>query len=256
MKLIVLVDNNTIIDDYYLGEPALSFLIEDEDKTILFDTGYSDVFLLNAKKMGIDLTNINTLVLSHGHNDHTGGLIHLMKYRQNIDVYAHPLVDEEKEHDGKDLSSPVLLETLPNNFIIHKTKNPQKISNHIYFLGEIERTVQPLRKLGNDPLLDDSAIVYEKEDGIFIITGCSHSGICNIIEQAKAITNKTKILGVIGGFHLLNNNEVTKEVCDYMKKEDIDILYPCHCTDLDAKIELSKIKQIKQVGVGFTLDIE
>lgn len=255
MKLRILVDNNTIIDDYYLGEPALSFYIEDEDKKILFDTGYSDVFILNAKKMNIDLRNVNTIVLSHGHNDHTGGLVHLLNLRQDIDVYAHPNLDEKKEHDGHILSSPILLDTLPKNFNIHKTKDVIKVSKNITYLGEIKREIQPLRKLGNDPLYDDSAMVYENNEGIFIITACSHSGICNIINQAKKVTGKNRILGIVGGFHLLDNLEVTKEVCEYLKNENVDILYPCHCTDLKAKIELSKVKPIQEVGVGYEINV-
>jgi len=78
MKLTVLVDNNTIIDRYFLGEPGLCYLIEDAGKKILFDTGYSDVFIRNAHKMKIKLTDIDAVVLSHGHSDHTGGLPHLM----------------------------------------------------------------------------------------------------------------------------------------------------------------------------------
>ena len=70
MKLKVLTDNNTYIDEYYLGEPALSYYLEEDGRKILFDTGYSDVFMINAKKMGIDLGAIDYLVLSHGHNDH------------------------------------------------------------------------------------------------------------------------------------------------------------------------------------------
>ncbi len=256
MKLTVLVDNNTIIDSYYLGEPGLSFYIEDGDKKILFDTGYSDVFMLNAKKMGIDLKEINTLVLSHGHNDHTGGLVHLFSMRQAIDVYAHPDVDGDKEHMGLDISSPVILDTLPHNFSIHKSKEAVKVSEHITFLGEIERSVQPLRPLESDPLYDDTAMVYENEEGIFIITGCSHSGIANIIEQAKKITGKDNIIGVIGGFHLLNSDELNKEVCNYCSHEKIKKIYPCHCTDLKAKIALSKVLDVNEIGVGYSLEVK
>ena len=73
MKLTVLVDNNTYIDQYYLGEPALSFYIEDGDERILFDTGYSDAFIKNAEAMHIDLGRLTYIMLSHGHNDHTRG---------------------------------------------------------------------------------------------------------------------------------------------------------------------------------------
>ena len=74
MKLTILVDNNTYIDQYLLGEPALSFLIEDGEDKILFDTGYSDAFLKNAKAMGIELADITSVAISHGHVDHTGGI--------------------------------------------------------------------------------------------------------------------------------------------------------------------------------------
>ena len=74
MTITVLVDNNTYIDQYFRGEPALCCWLEDEDRRILFDTGYSDLLLQNAAAMGIDLGTTTQVVLSHGHNDHTGGL--------------------------------------------------------------------------------------------------------------------------------------------------------------------------------------
>ena len=80
MKLTVLVDNNTIIDRYFLAEPGLSFFIQDEDKTVLFDTGYSGIFLDNAHKMGLDLANLDYLVFSHSHLDHTWGSDRLIKF--------------------------------------------------------------------------------------------------------------------------------------------------------------------------------
>jgi len=76
MKLKVLEDNNTLIDMYYLGEPAASYYIEDGEDRILFDVGDSDAFLVNAQKMNIDIDNISKVVISHGHDDHTGGLKH------------------------------------------------------------------------------------------------------------------------------------------------------------------------------------
>ena len=77
MDLTVLVDNNCKIEYNLLAEPALSFLLENEYHKVLFDCGYSDVFIKNAYKLGLDLSDVTDIVLSHGHNDHTGGLLRL-----------------------------------------------------------------------------------------------------------------------------------------------------------------------------------
>lgn len=255
MKLTVLVDNYSLIDKYYLAEPALAFYIEDDDSKILFDTGYSDVIISNARKMNIDLNKINTIALSHGHNDHTGGLQYLKNLKQNIDLYCCEKVDEIKIHNDHNITCPIKIKELPDNFKIHMSQHPQKISNHLTFLGEINRSIQPLRKLGDDPLYDDSALVYKDIDNISIITGCSHSGICNIVNQAKTITSINKINTIIGGLHLLNSPSITAEVCDYLKMQTINCIYPCHCTDLYSKIELSKIIPIKEIGVSSVIEL-
>lgn len=254
MKLIVLVDNHSLIDNYYLAEPALSFYIEDDDKKILFDTGYSDVIIKNAKAMNIDLTKINTIVLSHGHNDHTGGLVYLKDLKQNIDLYCCENVDEEKIHNNHIITCPIKLNELPNNFKLHISNNPQTISKHLIFMGKIDRVIQPLRMLGNDPLFDDSALLYKDDSNISIITGCSHSGICNIVNQAKNISEISNINKIIGGFHLLNNIDITNEVCDYFSTQNINEIMPCHCTDLLSKILLAKIVRIKEIGVSSVVE--
>ena len=101
MKLTVLIDNNTLIDRYFLGEPGVSYLIEDEGKKVLFDVGYSDAFITNARKLSIDLLDVDFVVLSHSHLDHTWGLIPLLRlYTEGIieklhvkkpALVAHPL---------------------------------------------------------------------------------------------------------------------------------------------------------------------
>ncbi len=87
MFLTVLCDNNTFIDNYLLGEPALSFYIENGSDKILFDTGYSDVYVKNAKTMEIDLSKVNKIVLSHGHDDHTKGLKY-HKFDKSVKLYC------------------------------------------------------------------------------------------------------------------------------------------------------------------------
>ncbi len=267
MRLKVLEDNNTFIDMYYLGEPAVSYYIEDGDDKILFDVGYSDAYIKNAKKMNIDLNKVNKLVISHGHNDHTGGLKYLFKEKKNIELISHPECFNYKEDDtGLCISSPLTKEELSTMCTLNLSKSPIKISNNITYLGEIptSNSFEKRYSIGktiingaevDDTIEEDSAIAYQSENGLFIITGCSHSGICNIIEYAKRVCNDDRIYGVIGGFHLFDNNERLQSTIKYFKDNNIQLLYPCHCVSLKAKIEIAKQIKINEVGVGLELDI-
>ncbi len=268
MKLTVLADNNTYIDMYYLGEPALSFYIEDGDEKILFDTGYSDVYLKNAEKMGIDLTRIDHIVLSHGHNDHNGGLRFLPAKKSSYHLIGHPGSLEYKEDEnGLQIGSFIDAEEIRKKCDITFTKEVMRISEHLYYLGEIEmmndfekhyaigkRIVYGSKE--DDYILDDSAIVYKGEKGLFVITGCSHAGICNIIEYAKKVCEEKRISGVIGGFHLFDADERLQRTIEYLKENQIPLLYPCHCVSLKAKIEMGKQLDIREVGVGLRLEIQ
>lgn len=262
MLLKVLVDNNTYIDNYYFGEPGLSFYIEDGDTKLLFDTGYSNIFMENAKKMNVNLDDIDYLCISHGHNDHTGGLKLLKdKDLSNITLICHHGVFEQRFNNNLEIGSPVKLEELKVKEYIDATK-PVKITESLYFLGQIDRitnfenrTIGTLINGNPDEVIDDSALVYKSKDGLFIISACSHSGICNIIENAKRLFNETRIIGVIGGFHLLKDDNQLKETINYFSKHNIKELYPCHCVSLFAKIEMAKVCKVHEVGVGLTINI-
>ena len=272
MKLTVLADNNTIIDRYYLGEPALSFLLEDGEEKILFDTGYSDVFIRNAEALGIDLSDVKTIVLSHGHNDHTGGLRHLMERcdLSGVTVIAHPQVFEPREYDGLAVGSPVSREEcIACGMKIQSSAAPVKLSSHLTFLGEIPRVTdfesqEPIGTVLHDGIMspdyvsDDSAIVYRSEAGLFIITGCSHSGICNILTRAKSLPGNEglPVIGVIGGFHLMKDDRQLRETVSFLKQNVTGELYPCHCVSLYAKHCLMQAMPVKEIGSGMTLDIQ
>ena len=256
MKITVLVDNNTLIDRYYLGEPALSFLLETEGRVILFDTGYSDVLIRNAEMMGIDLSKVDTIILSHGHNDHTGGLRYLKDYlKQDVEVKCHPDANAFQQYEGLEVGTPVDLEELPENFHLRYTSDPLWLTQKLLYLGEIERTVQPLRKLEEDSLMDDTALAYVDKERVSVITGCSHSGICNIIAQAMELTGVNEIDTVIGGFHLLDNEAQTEELCDYLKGVKVRQMIPCHCTDLKARIRLAQVADVRETGVSDIIDL-
>lgn len=267
MKLKVLEDNNTFIDQYYLGEPGVSYYIEDGSEKILFDTGYSSVMMENARKMNIDLNGVTKLVISHGHDDHTGGLKYFLNKKKNIELIAHPECFNYKEDaTGLYIGSPLNKEELSNLCKLNLSKNPIQVSENVMYLGHIPvlNDFELRYSIGkcvingektDDTINDDSAIVYKSDKGLFVITGCSHSGICNIIEYAKKVCNDTRIYGVIGGFHLFDTNERLEKTIEYLKDNDIKLLYPCHCVSLNAKIEMAKSLDINEVGVGLEINI-
>lgn len=269
MNLTVLVDNNTYIDRYYIGEPALSFYIEDGNDKILFDTGYSDVLLQNARAMNIDLDKISTIVISHGHNDHTGGLTYVGEKWDisNGKLVAHPDAFKEKWYENEKIGAPFTSDQMKNMCKLSLSKSPEQISDNIVFLGEIpkmnefeHRKVIGSQKDGRieseDLVLDDSAIVYKSESGLFLITGCSHSGICNMLEYAKEVCREDKILGVIGGFHLFERDIQLQKTIQYMKVNQIKEIYPCHCVSFQAKAEMNQYLPITEVGVGLSIKIK
>ncbi len=267
MELKVLEDNNTFIDMYYFGEPAVSYYIEDGNDKILFDTGYSGIFVKNAELLNINLDNINKLVISHGHNDHTGGLKSFFAKERHIELIAHPDCFEHKEDEnGSYIGSPLSKDKLAQMCKLNLSKKPIKISEHLTFLGEIPSSNDfevryPIgkrmadSKKVEDNVIDDSAIVYQSENGLFVITGCSHSGICNILEYAKKVCGDNRIYGVIGGFHLFDIDERLEKTIGYLLENNIPLLYPCHCISLKAKIEMAKKLDIKEVGVGLIINI-
>ena len=267
MKLKVLVDNNTLIDSYYCGEPAVSYYIEDGNKKILFDTGYSDLFIKNAAALNIDLNNLTDIVISHGHNDHTGGLEYFFRHfnAKRIRIVAHPRTFNEKLYEGILISSPLSAEQIRFKAELIQSVKPVKIGENMYFLGEIpslnefeERKPIGMEKADgafiDDLSFDDSALAYKGENGICIITGCSHSGICNIIEYSKKVCGDDRIFGVIGGLHLFNIDQRTEKTVEYFVNNNIKELYPCHCVSFKVKAEIDRYIPVHEVGVSMELE--
>lgn len=275
LKITVLVDNNTFIDRYYLAEPAVSYYIETDDKNILFDLGYSDIFIKNAHKMGIDLKECDYIVLSHGHQDHTWGLEPLIKYymEENQEkgfntfpqIIAHPLTLQEKYYGDLPIGINVLPDIIDRMFDLKISKEPYWITDRLVFLGEIKRNIsfetekaigyrEDKGKIIEDYLLDDTALAYLSDEGIVIITGCSHSGICNIVETAKRICGENRVIDIIGGLHLLDSElDVLENTAAYLNKLNLKSLHACHCTDLKSKIILGRDIKLEEVGVGLQL---
>jgi 7,8-dihydropterin-6-yl-methyl-4-(beta-D-ribofuranosyl)aminobenzene 5'-phosphate synthase len=258
-KLFVLTDN--FAGGKFLAEHGLSYLIEYDNKYLLFDTGHSSVFIQNAQSLGIDLqSKVDTIVLSHGHWDHGDGL----KYLQNKKLIAHPDVFKQRfrKNDNSYIGLSINKQQIEAKFRLIAIKEPREINSNIIFLGEIPRLndfeaqTTPFIDQNNQPdfVPDDSALAIISNNRLNIVTGCSHAGICNIIEHAKKVTGFNRIHTVIGGFHLKHNNTQTKRTIEYFKNQNIENIYPSHCTDLPALSALNTELGAKQVKTGMKIN--
>lgn len=276
MKIKVLIDNNTLVDRYFLGEPGVCYYLECEGKKLLFDLGYSDAYLENGNKMSIDFLDLDAIVISHSHLDHTWGMEPLLKrFNETLmegqtykrpSLIAHPDIFVPRSFNGMDefgmnVSADKVFKYMEDNL----TKEPIWITENLVFLGQIPRlndfeskesigTILVDNSAKDDFSLDDSALCYKSENGLVIITGCSHSGICNIMEYAKKVCGDDRIFDVVGGFHLQNPSDIQLNgTLKYFQESNIKSIHACHCTDLGSKIALSNVVEIAEVGVGLEL---
>ncbi len=257
MKITVLNDN--CAGNGCLAEHGLSFLIE-SDITLLFDTGPSDVIFRNAKVLGIDLSSIKTIVLSHGHYDHTGGL----PYFGGQDLICHPFVFNKhlKKLDGKDIGSPLSLDEATAKFNLKLNKEPFWLSEKVVFLGEIPRLnnfessyTNFQDKWGNDDFIkDDSAIAIKTDKGLVVVSGCAHSGICNIVDYAIRVTGESNIYAVVGGFHLKDTCPQTIKTVEYLQSINVKKVIPSHCTEFPALVVFHEVWPLSQIKSGRLLN--
>lgn len=275
MKLTILVDNNTLIDRYLLAEPGWSALIETEGKRVLFDVGYSDIFLHNARKLGLDLTELDYVALSHSHEDHTWGLEPLARYYAERQweklpfrrpaLVAHPKTFASVSSETFAEGGPLMSESkLAKHFTLKISPEPQWLTPRLVYLtgiprrNEFEGSLAFGRKEGEseaDTVPEDAALVYVAPEGLVIIVGCSHAGVCNTIEYAKEVCSEHRVVDVIGGFHLQRPSRGHLEgTLAYFQQHRPGQLHACHCTDLASKIALSRVADVREVGVGLTLD--
>lgn len=267
MKVVILTENRQC-DNNCISEEGLSIYIEINNDKLLLDGGITDAFLKNSKILNIDLDQVHTIALSHGHWDHGNGL----KYINDKKILIlHPECYTERYSLRRNMAYAGInqnKEELSKKFELIETRESYKIFENVWFLGEIDRKFEVPEKnlptvLKNgkvDYLYDDcGGVVIKTENGIVIFSSCSHSGIDNIIEQAKKISNENRVIAVIGGFHLKQINSYTDQIIKYFKTNNIRSAYMGHCTS-DEVIEYFKekligITQIEKLFAGAMFEI-
>lgn len=235
VKIVILNDTRNSKQEIYDNDDGFSAYIEVDNNKFLFDVGPNDNYIKNAKKMNINLDEVGTIILSHGHFDHGNGLPY---FNRKVKLIAHPNCtykrwwkDDHSHYSGLNLSK----DEIENRFNTCFQKQSYQIFENVFFLGEIDRKIPVVLKKWvfengeNDEILDDSGVAINTQNGIIVISGCSHSGICNIVEQAKIVTGNSEVLAVIGGFHLRQLDEYTDSVIKYMRNNVKEVIL-AHCT--------------------------
>lgn len=244
---------NNVMPKPLSAEHGLSFWIEYGGKNILFDTGQTDALVKNAELLDIDLSKTDAIVLSHGHYDHSGGLEAVLSLAPNEAVYLHPNAPKMRYSCPpgkplKNISMPPaacqkIADAVSKGSIIY-TAGPESIYPGLMVTGTIPRTTRYedsgspfyLDKESRtvDSLDDDQALMISTCNGLVVILGCAHAGLINTLDYVTTLTQRP-IYAVLGGTHLRSaSKERLKKTFEAIKKYELKIIAPCHCSGSDA----------------------
>lgn len=242
---------NTSISEEFKSEHGLSLYIETKNHKILFDLGASELFLENAKKLKIDLSEVDLVIISHGHNDHGGGLKAFLKINSKAKIYLNQKAfnkhyvnkrNGEKAYIGLDAS------LIPNNRFVY-VGDHLVIDNELELFSNIKGTrLNPsgnqdlLMEVGNvlvqDDFVHEQNLIVREDEKTLIVAGCAHKGIVNILDHFNAEKN-VSLSHVIGGFHLYNrsankyeDSAFVRQIGEYLKSTGL-MFYTCHCTGIE-----------------------
>ncbi len=273
MRIVNLIEN-TEGKTGCLYEHGLSFYIETEKHKILMDTGASDAYIANAPKLGIDLKQVDAVVLSHGHYDHTGGVMAFSKINDSAKIYMQSVAKEEYYHKSEDVERYIGIDrdilTLPN---LKPIDGNDKIDEGIeIFTGVTERRLWPTGnkvlkvkkddEFYQDEFLHEQYLVIQENGKSILISGCAHNGILNILDKYREIYEKNPDI-VISGFHMMKKSgytdedlRIVKDIAEELKKTDIKF-YTGHCTGEEPYRILKECmgEQIEYVHSGDEINI-
>lgn len=257
------------IKNSILAEHGFSAIVsvtaDNQSRSILFDFGFSEQgAAINVDALGVDLSPIETLVLSHGHMDHFGGLGALVEKigKKDLELVLHPTAFRKSRYIKVSEDLKIKLPPLSEEKIraakvsVVESKDPKALlDGMVYFLGEIPKKTEFERGFPRmhyddadgqskwDPIEDDTALVaHIKGKGLVILSGCAHSGIVNTLKYAQEVTGVDELYVVMGGFHLTGADfePIIETTTEALKDLDPAYIVPTHCTGRKAVANIEK----------------
>jgi len=272
---VTILCDNSVVRPGVLAEHGLSVHVDADGRAFLFDTGASGVFAGNAARLGLDLSRAAAVVLSHGHYDHTGGLITILSAYGGREVIGHPEVfaakfSRQRSRPARAIGSPQSQRQLSRlGATFRLGAEPQEIAPGVTTTGVIPRTTDfehiPAHfmiKRGGRPtrdfLDDEQAVIVRTRRGLVVIVGCAHRGLINTIRRAIEVTGDGRVCAVIGGTHLAAADPPQVErTVEELRALDVRRLVACHCTGFGPSAELRSAfgESFSPGGVGATFTV-
>ncbi len=230
-----------------IAEHGLAFLIESDNRKILFDTGQGLAILNNADAMDIDLSDVDTVILSHGHFDHARGLKPLLTRNTNFTMVAHPDVFDRKLAGTFPIGISQDRAMIESSGIkIKLESDPVDVAPGIRTTGNIAmetdfEMVEPMfftmqgENRVPDSIPDDKALILDTRKGTVVVLGCAHRGLINTLNHVAEVTGEKKIHAIIGGLHLFMADDTKlQRIFKYLKAYDVEKMIVGHCTGFHA----------------------
>jgi len=234
---------STMLAEAGVGEWGYAALVEADGRRILYDTGARpETVLANAREMGVDLSTVEDVILSHHHGDLTGGVLTLRKalMAKNPKALSRVHVGEgffQAANAGSRAGVPKLrtdLEATGATFVVHK--GPDELAPGVWLTGPVPRvTDEKNYPAGPDAIPEDQALVFETAEGTVVLTGCGHAGAINIVRDAAKITGGKPLLALIGGLHIFDASDARLDWTGAeLKAAGVKYLLMGHCTGIEA----------------------
>ena len=255
IRITVLVENS-VHRQGLVGEHGLCFHIQSGEHSLLFDTGQTDLAVINTETLRLPLHRVEAIVLSHGHYDHTGGVPAMLEVVPEARVYLHPAAFENKfSHNHAGPARKIGMSDCVAQAIRHhaggfiETTARTEIMEGVFATGEIPRATTYEDTGGAffldaegtrpDPLVDDQALVVDLGRSVVLLLGCAHSGVVNTLNHVWQLTGGKPVSAVIGGLHLGSASEGRiQQTIARLRAAQLEMLAPAHCTSLPATAKL------------------